>query len=102
MPKSDFVRLTGLFRNKTKKGNLVGTARPEDLKQLVPVIKEALGDDKGIVFFVVKSKFDTGPPYYLSAAIDRGNPARPEKPRRKIEEEDEDDFTTSEREEIDL
>lgn len=97
---SDFVRLTGLF--KTKKGGLVGTARPQDLKLLVGAIKEALADNKGLAFFVSKSKFDS-PPYYLSATIDQGPPSG--KPssgsakRRPIKEED--DFE-SEREEIDL
>lgn len=96
---SDFVRLTGLF--KTKKGGLVGTARPQDLKLLVGAIKEALAGDKGLAFFVTKSKFDS-PPYYLSATVDQGPPSSkqgiPVK-RRPIKEEG--DFE-SEREEIDL
>lgn len=64
------VRITGLFRSKTRKGLYVGTARPEEIKALGAKLKEALTEDRGAVFFLWKNEdAEGGPLFSLTADV---------------------------------
>lgn len=83
------IRLTGLFGTK-KPGMYVGTARPEEVEQLIEKCNEALEADKGVTFFLFKNK-DRESDIAYSLAADVQQDLRASKNRRseRIEEDDE-------------
>ena len=93
--KGSSTRLTGLFATK-RKGLFVGTARPEDIANLIEKIKEAKAAGKGLTFFVWKNDPGRGPALSLSADVARDRQDNQDRsPRKPIENDpfDSDDET---------
>lgn len=96
-----FVRLTGLFKTQSGRG-YSGRMRPEEVKLLVDLIKEARAEGRGLVFFVWRNEGGRGPAWSLTAAVTREaadsrrrvgtKPIRPPAAKPSWEEEDEDPF----------
>ena len=97
-----FVKVTGLFQSRNKKGMYVGTAKPEYLEPLAEKLEQALDTGKGLVFVVWRNKFEDGPYFNLTVDVarDQENTARSAKSRKKIEDDDEE--PEEEEEEVDL
>ena len=79
------IRVTGLFKTK-KPGMMIGTARPEDVEQLIEKIKEARKAEKGLTFFLFRNDRGDGPA--ASLLVDVEQPRREQRkdvPRKPIE-----------------
>ena len=73
------VRVTGLFKTK-KPGMMIGTARPEDIENLIEKIKEARAAKKGLTFMLFKNDRGDGPAASLLVDVEQERrSARPER-----------------------
>ena len=69
---------------KTKKpGMMIGTARPEDIENLIEKIKEARAAKKGLTFMLFKNDRGDGPAASLLADVEQER--RERAPRKPIE-----------------
>ena len=89
------VRITGLFQSK-KRGLYVGTARPEEVASLRKKLKEAVDQEKGVVFFLFKNTSDeeNQPKFNLSADVAQDKPKG--KAKSKPIQDDDDEETEAE------
>ena len=94
--KGTMVRLTGLFRTKTR-GLFVGGVDGENLDKLIARIKKARGEGKGLVVFLWKNEDTEGnqPKYTLNADVARDREDAPRKNRKPIVADPEDEDTDS-------
>ena len=84
------VRLTGLFRSKTKRGLSVGSIT--ELDEIVGLLKKARADEKGLVLFLWKNTPDEDsdkqqPDYTLYMDVQNEMPSK----RRSIQDDDDED-----------
>ena len=85
------VRLTGLFKTK-RNGLYVGSVNEEKIAELVQLIKKATKEEKEIVLFLWKSKYDDGPKFTLQADLQNDyKPKGGARRGRPIEDDDDDD-----------
>lgn len=90
--KGTSVRLTGLFKTK-RRGLWVGSVT--DLDEMKGKIKQAIAEEKGLVFFLWRNEdAEDGTPAYtisMDVSSDEDGSKKKSKPKRKPVEDDEDE-----------
>jgi len=98
--KGTSVRLTGLFKTK-RRGLFVGSVT--ELDDMKSKIKQAIADEKGLVFFLWRNDpEEEGPAYTLSMDVSQDEDRPKKKQRPEPEDEDEDDDDDEEKDEDDV